>query len=166
MRVTHSLRLGAAAVIALTAGVTAKAAWPDPLLVNETPSLPKGLYLRVPDQAPRRGSVVAIDQPRTARGYLATLRMPEGVKLLKRVVATPGDEVCRAGGRLHWPGGEVRALARDRRGVGLPAWRGCTRLGPDQLLVLGDTATSFDSRYFGPVSVADVSGIYVEALRW
>jgi conjugative transfer signal peptidase TraF len=166
MRVALSLGLGAAAVIVLAAGTAARAAWPDPVLVNETPSLPKGLYLRVPDKAPRRGSVVAIAQPRNAQAYLATLHMPVEVKLLKRVVAAPGDEVCREGGRLRWPGGAVRALGRDRRGVGLPAWRGCRRLGPDQLLVLGDTATSFDSRYFGPVRVADVSGVYVEALRW
>jgi conjugative transfer signal peptidase TraF len=166
MRWGLPLGLGAAAAIVVAVGAAAKTAWPDVVLVNETPSLPKGLYLRVPDRRPSRGAVVAIAQPKAARGYLASLHMQADVKLLKRVAATPGDEVCRDRDVLRWPGGDVRAFARDRRGVALPSWSGCARLRPDQLLVLGDTATSFDSRYFGPVRRANVSGVYVEALRW
>jgi conjugative transfer signal peptidase TraF len=166
MKIGLPLGLGAAAAILVALSAAAKAAWPDVVLVNETPSLPKGLYLRVPDRRPSRGAIVAIAQPQSARAYLATLQMPPDVKLLKRIVATAGDEVCREAGTVRWSGGEVRAYERDRRGVPLRSWRGCRRLGDDQLLVLGDTPTSFDSRYFGPVRAASVSGVYVEALRW
>lgn len=55
---------------------------------------------------------------------------------------------------------------RDRRGASLPAWRGCRTLAADELLLLGDTATSFDGRYFGPVRRAEVEGIYREVLQW
>jgi conjugative transfer signal peptidase TraF len=166
MRAGLPLGLGATAAIVVALSAAAKAAWLDVVLVNETPSLPTGLYLRVPDRRPSRGAIVAIAQPQSARAYLATLQMPPDVKLLKRVATTPGDEVCRQGDHVRWPGGDVRAFTRDRRGVALPAWRGCVLLARDQLLVLGDTATSFDSRYFGPVRRASVAGVYVEALRW
>jgi conjugative transfer signal peptidase TraF len=165
MTVALPLALAGAATV-LAAGVIAEAHWRDVALVNETPSLPKGLYLRAPDQRLRRGKVVAITQPPSARAYLASLHMPSDVKLLKRIVATPGDLVCREGETLRWPRGDMRAFEHDRRGVPLPSWTGCRRLGADQLLVLGDTPTSFDSRYFGPVRADSVTGIYVEALRW
>jgi type IV secretory pathway protease TraF len=92
--------------------------------------------------------------------------MPHAAPLLKRVAAGSGDHVCRQGADLEWRGGAVRALSRDRRGLGLPAWAGCRRLAADELLVLGDTPTSFDSRYFGPVRRTAVEGVYVEALTW
>jgi type IV secretory pathway protease TraF len=141
-------------------------ALPTLALINESPSLPKGLYLRSMDQTPRRGAVVAVAPPPSARPYLASLGMPAHVPLLKRVAATGGAQVCRANGWLRWPGHAARALSRDRRGAPLHAWSGCRRLGDDELLVMGDTPTSFDSRYFGPVRRSSVTGVYGEALRW
>jgi conjugative transfer signal peptidase TraF len=165
MTVALPLALAGAATV-FAAGVIAESRWRDVALVNETPSLPRGLYVRATDQTLRRGDVVAIAQPPGSRGYLASLHMPSDVKLLKRIVATAGDEVCREGDKVRWSGGGVQAFSHDRRGVPLPSWSGCRRLGDDQLLVLGDTPTSFDSRYFGPVRAASVTGVYVEALRW
>ena len=60
----------------------------------------------------------------------------------------------------------VRIHARDRTGVALPAWRGCRRLAPDERLLLGDTPASLDSRYFGPVRIAQIEGFYRETLTW
>lgn len=163
------LRMPSVAVIVaamiMSLRLIARAA-PPLALVNESPSLPKGLYLRSLDQAPRRGGVVAVEPPAFARRYLAALGMPASVPLLKRVAAAGGERVCRTGGELRWPGRTATALPRDRRGGSLPAWSGCRRLGPDELLVIGDTATSFDSRYFGPVRRSSLIGVYVEALRW
>jgi type IV secretory pathway protease TraF len=104
--------------------------------------------------------------PPDARRYLEGLGMPRGTPLLKRVVATAGEAVCRHRAELDWRGGAAPALHRDRRGTVLPAWSGCRALAQDELLVLGDTPTSFDSRYFGPVHRAAVKGVYREALRW
>jgi type IV secretory pathway protease TraF len=156
----------AGAVAALASlGVIAHPAAPLALL-NESPSLPKGLYLRSLDQTPRRGDIVALEPPPAARRYLASLGMPASVPLLKRVAAVGGEPVCRGGAELRWPGRAVAALPRDRRGSALPAWSGCRRLGADELLVVGDTPTSFDSRYFGPVRRASLTGVYWEAVRW
>jgi type IV secretory pathway protease TraF len=140
-------------------------ATPAPWLINETPSLPRGLYLRSP-APPAPGTVVAVAPPHAVRAYLESLGAPANARLLKRVAAGPGETVCREGGRLTWPRGGVVALDHDRRGRALPAWRGCRRLAADERLVLGDSAASFDSRYFGPVRLAAVEGVYKEAWRW
>jgi type IV secretory pathway protease TraF len=159
-------RAGWGALAAFAALGLAVRALPSPALVNESPSIPRGLYLRALDQRLRPGAVVAVAPPPEARRYLEGLGMPPGTPLLKRVAAVAGDHVCRQGADLQWRGGAVRALSRDRRGIGLPAWSGCRRLAADELLVLGDTPTSFDSRYFGPARRAAVEGVYVEALTW
>jgi type IV secretory pathway protease TraF len=92
--------------------------------------------------------------------------MPASVPLLKRIAAVGGDQVCRTSDALQWANRSALALPRDRRGWALPSWSGCRRLAGDELLVMGDTPTSFDSRYFGPVRRSSLAGVYVEALRW
>lgn len=169
---TPSLKSGgvlaaAAAGLGILAGAAALAdRTPVPALINESPSLPRGLYLRRPGAEPVRGAVVAVPQPPEARPYLAALRMPPDVVLIKRVAAAGGDRVCRRGGRLLAPGRTVAVHDRDRRGISLPGWRGCRRLGTEELFLLGDTPSSFDSRYFGPVDRARVTGVYREVLTW
>lgn len=137
------------------------------LLINETASAPRGLYVRTAAAAGAKvGDRVAIAQPPQARRYLSDLGVPHAQPLLKRVVAAEGSFACARDGRLVWPGGSVTALARDRRGRPLVAWSGCRVLAAGELLVIGDTPHSFDSRYFGPVRVAAVLGVYEEVVGW
>ncbi len=136
-----------------------------PWLVNETPSLPRGLYMRMPRPA-TAGSIVTVAPPAAAQSYLANLGAPANARLLKRVAAGPGETVCRDQRRLSWARGHVAVLPWDRRGRPLPTWRGCRRLAPDEFIVVGDSAASFDSRYFGPVRLAAVEGVYREVWRW
>ncbi|MDQ1155184.1 hypothetical protein QE389_002383 [Brevundimonas sp. SORGH_AS 993] len=86
-------------------------------LVNESASLPKGLYVRAIGAAPQRGAVVALPQPTSVRAYLGRLGLPPEVLLIKRVAATAGERVCRVGDRLAAPGRVVRVRSRDRQGV-------------------------------------------------
>jgi type IV secretory pathway protease TraF len=139
---------------------------PALVLINESDSLPRGLYVRHFGAEPVRGSVVATPQPGHVRRYLSRLGMPADVLLIKRVAATAGDMVCRREDMLVTPGREVRVHDRDRRGQELPSWTGCGRLGPQELFVLGDTPTSFDSRYFGPIRGLQTAGVYKAALTW
>lgn len=150
--------LGAGAGVAETA--------PTMALINESPSVPRGLYLRAFGSAPARGALVALPQPEHARRYLRGLGMPREVRLLKRVAAVPGDRVCRAGTTIRIGDRAVPLKLRDRRGTSLPQWRDCRGLGPGELFLLGDTPGSFDSRYFGPVRVTDLDGVFVETLTW
>lgn len=139
---------------------------PAVALVNESPSLPKGVYVRQPGRTPVRDAIVAVPQPTVIRPYLSRLGMPAEVLLIKRVAAVGGDIVCRQEGTVTTPGRVVQAVARDRRGVALPRWEGCRRLAADELFLLGDTASSFDSRYFGPVRRNQVEGVYREGMTW
>lgn len=136
-----------------------------PAVVNESPSLPRGLYVASAREI-GRGSVVMLQQPDAARRYLVQLGFPAELPLLKRVVGLPGDPVCASPDAVRVAGRSARILAADSRGTALPAWRGCRRLAHDELFLLGDSAASFDSRYFGPVRVADVRGPYREVLTW
>lgn len=156
--------LGAAAgllALAIAAALTPS----PPAVINESPSLPRGLYVASAREI-GRGSVVMLQQPDAARRYLVRLGYPPDLPLLKRVAGLPGDLVCASPDAVRVAARVARILAADRRGTELPAWRGCRRLGRDELFLLGDSATSFDSRYFGPVRVADVRGPYRGVLTW
>jgi type IV secretory pathway protease TraF len=160
------------AVLPLALGLTGLAglaaagrAEPPRLLVNETASLPRGIYLRV-SGPPAPGRIVALPAPAESQAYLDRLGATPRTRLLKRVAATGGTAVCASAGWLAWPQGAVRVLVRDRQGRPLPSWRGCRRLAPGELLLLGDTPASFDSRYFGPVPDTDIDAVYAEVLTW
>jgi len=157
--------LGLAVQIAVTAGLLIDRL-PPPALVNESPSLPRGLYMRDWGAAADRGSVVAFPQPEEARPYLALWGMPSKIMLIKRVAAVEGEEVCLHDGVLSTPDRRVLVRGRDRAGLQLPRWSGCRRLEAGELFLLGDTETSFDSRYFGPVRVEQLQGVYKEGVRW
>lgn len=144
----------------------ASAHTPTLALVNESPSLPAGLYVRLPSALPERGAVVAVHQPDIVRPYLARRGMPSSVRLIKRVAATGGDLVCSDGRWLIVPFRTEPVRSEGRAGERLPVWRGCRRLAPDERLLLGDTPTSLDSRYFGPVKLGEIDGVYREALTW
>lgn len=158
--------LATAPALALFALDALAARSPTLALINESPSLPEGLYLRDPYGRPDRGAIVAVPQPAAVRPYLARRGMPADVRLIKRVAATGGDAVCSDGRWLVAPFRIVPVHARDRAGWRLPAWRGCRRLASDERLLLGDTPDSLDSRYFGPVTTSRIEGVYREALTW
>ena len=153
-------------VFFLTLGSLIAEHTPALALVNESPSVPRGLYLRQPGGAPLRGAMVALPQPPIARRYLGALGMPGEVLLIKRVAAVGGDAVCRQGSAVRTPGRLAPVLDFDRRGAALPGWTGCRRLAADELFLLGDTPGSFDSRYFGPVRIRDLEGVFRETLTW
>ncbi|MEH6678169.1 S26 family signal peptidase [Phenylobacterium sp.] len=155
-----------AAVLALACGA---AAWPrsgpPPLLINESPSLPEGVY-GLERRTAGLGATVAVAQPPAGRAYLAALGMPGEVMLIKRVAAVQGDRVCLDGERLTAGSQTRRVRRRDGQGRVLPLWAGCRLLGPGELFLLGDTPGSFDSRYFGPVHRDQVIGVYREIFTW
>jgi type IV secretory pathway protease TraF len=126
-------------------------------IVNETPSLPRGLYVRSAKPM-AHGAIVAFSQPAQARVYLAALDYPASAYLLKRVSALPGETVLA---------GSLPRLAADHAGRPLPWTDTPESLGADQVFVLGDTgARSFDSRYFGPIAASDIVGTYRLVWSW
>ncbi|ETX01009.1 MAG: hypothetical protein ETSY1_09165 [Candidatus Entotheonella factor] len=139
---------------------------------NYSHSMPPGLWRFVDprfDPARGRGQVVLFCPPRTAvfeeakaRGYIPFGRCAGGLApLLKPVVALPGDRV-EIGAEV-WVNGVVVAgsdrLVRDRQGRAMPVPRGGV-VPPGYVWVVSiEHARSFDSRYFGQVSIARIEGV-------
>lgn len=126
-------------------------------VVNMTPSMPGLLYKTGGGE---KGSVVSFCSPVPRRGGALYGPCPDfTMPLLKRVVAGAGDfvEVSDAGVRIN---GELLAnsmpLDLDSAGKNLPHLRVGFVLKPGQIWVAGEHANSFDSRYFGPISLSSL----------
>jgi conjugative transfer signal peptidase TraF len=143
------------------------------LRINGTPSMPRGLWQVVADDTPlRRGEIVTVCPPDTmlirlgaARGYIPAGRCPGGYEpLVKPIAATVGDwvAVSAAGETVNGlPVQGTAQLGHDSAGRLLPPFpAGTYRVPPGQVWLLsGHDPRSFDSRYFGPVPVANVQGV-------
>jgi conjugative transfer signal peptidase TraF len=99
------------------------------------------------------------------RGYEA-----RALPLLKRVVALAGDVVSVSSSGVTVNGKLVpnsAPLSHDEAGRPLAmAQLDHFRLGTEQAFLMGVTPTSWDSRYFGPVSLARCTGSFVPVLTW
>jgi type IV secretory pathway protease TraF len=86
--------------------------------------------------------------------------LPSNIPLIKTVWAVEGEQVCHSNGVVevaHRPA--LVVLSHDSQGRSLPSQDGCYTLAKDEVfLVSTDVQTSFDSRYFGPVTVSDILG--------
>ena len=140
------------------------------LTYNPSDSVAVGWYRVDPldrrtSSPPRRlevGSIVLVPLPAEAAALAAQRSyLPTRIPLLKRVGAVAPQEVCVIGGSVRIDGVPSAAvLSADRWGRPLPSWPQCRRLRPGELFLLSATnPASFDSRYFGPVSVAAVIGV-------
>ncbi len=131
------------------------------LVHNASDSVPTGWYRIEPADRVAVGDIVLVQLPAEVtalaarRGYL-----PSGVPLLKSVIARSGQKVCVVGSRIRVDGTTVaQALEQDRAGRAMPRWTGCRALGAEELMLIAPgNAESFDSRYFGPVTLDAVIG--------
>lgn len=133
---------------------------PDLILYNDTASMPVGFYLRSNDEL-TVGAIVTVRVHQVAHDYALERGVGPDFRLVKRIAATEGNIVCADGDQIRVDG-EVRAFrsARDSNGRPLPSWSGCRELREGQYLVLGDSADSFDSRYFGIVTASNIEGVW------
>lgn len=155
-RTNRIWRFVVAPVLALGAiGIVSAIAKPL-AIVNETPSLPRGLYVRTAEPI-THGAIVAFPQPAKARAYLAALDYPASAYLLKRVTTLAGEAAPTT----------LPRLTADRAGRPLPHTETAAQLNEGEVFVLGDTgARSFDSRYFGPIAASDIVGTYRLVWSW
>jgi conjugative transfer signal peptidase TraF len=131
------------------------------LLWNASASVPIGLYNVEPvDQLAVADLVVAMP-PNSLATFLAQRDyVPLKVPLIKRILALPGQSVCRNDLAISVDGIEIgMALARDRQGRPLPVWQGCRAIAQDELFLMNwDEPASFDGRYFGPIPLRAIMG--------
>ena len=131
------------------------------LIWNASASVAVGLYTIHSADRLEVTDLVAVSPPEPLatfldeRGYLG-----RGATLMKRVVALPGQHVCRNGRSITVDGVVMgEALERDRIGRDLPVWQGCQRIDDGEVLLMNwDIRDSFDGRYFGPISTSSIIG--------
>jgi conjugative transfer signal peptidase TraF len=152
----------AASAAALAALTMPSIAQPNLRLVwNVSASVPLGLYRIEPGRHPLVGELAAVrPSPALARLMADRHYVERGALLVKPVAAVMGARICRQRHAVTINGLiRVTALDIDRFGRALPRWSGCRRLGTAEYFLLApNVPASFDSRYFGPVSGADVIG--------
>lgn len=129
------------------------------LIWNATASTPTGLYALRSAGRLRAMELVAVRPPEPVARFLANGGfLPEGVLLLKHVMALSGQTVCRAGAVVTVDGVDIgQARDRDRLGRLLPRWNGCRTLRPNEVFLMNPTVRdSLDGRYFGPFPVTSI----------
>ena len=129
--------------------------------INLSPSAPRGLYLSQWDQEIPVGRYIIFAVPRRVQALVSTWGWPDDATLLKPVAAGPGDLVCQAGHNLFINTVfAARQRMTDTHGTTLPRFRGCARLTDRQFFTLATgSPRSFDSRYFGVVSRAQIIAV-------
>jgi conjugative transfer signal peptidase TraF len=108
--------------------------------------------------------LVAVQPPDLLASYLdLNGYLPLGVPMLKRVLALPGQTVCRKGLTIAVDGIDVgQAQQHDGRGRPLPVWHGCRVIADGDVFVMNwQSSDSLDSRYFGPIPASAVIGAAV-----
>ena len=148
--------------VGITVLVAPVVAEPVPLYVwNASESVPLGLYRLQPADRLFVTELVAIKPSEPLATFLdLNGYLPVGIPMLKRVLALPGQTVCRSGHTISIDKidmGEVRE--RDSHGRPLPVWHGCRVVGEDELFLMNrQSKDSLDGRYFGPIAASAVIG--------
>ena len=145
-----------ASLVATVGGATPCYIW------NASNSVPIGLYRIVPAGKFKVTELVAVQPPDLLAAFLDLNHyLPSGIPMLKRIVALPGQTVCRIGLTITVDGLEMgQARERDGRNRPLPVWQGCNIVGDGAIFVMNwQSADSLDSRYFGPLPASAVIGL-------
>jgi conjugative transfer signal peptidase TraF len=154
---TLSTALGAAVVV-----VSMIAVRPAPRYIwNASESVPIGLYRLHPTGRLAVTQLVAVEPPEPLATFLADRGyLPRGIPLLKRVLALPGQTVCRDQLVVTVDKIEMGAArAHDRSGRLLPIWEGCHVIaGGEVFLMNWQSADSFDGRYFSVLPTSAIIG--------
>lgn len=128
---------------------------------NASPSVPIGLYRLQPAEHLTITELVAIRPPEPLASFLdLNGYLPLGLPMLKRVLAMPGQTVCRTGFTISVDSIEM-GLARERDGRGrpLPAWQGCLAVAAGEVFVMNwQSEDSLDGRYFALLPASAVIG--------
>lgn len=150
----------ATAVTSITLGSSAFVDPPKSLIWNASASAPIGLYAVQPADHLDVTDLVAVMPPPLIAEFLADRGyLPNGMPLLKRILALPGQTICRDGLDILAYGSTYgRARERDNAGRKLPVWQGCRRIADDELFLMNDPPDSVDGRYFGPFPRRSVIG--------
>jgi conjugative transfer signal peptidase TraF len=151
-----------ATVAAVAVVISTMCMTPRPRFVwNASESVPIGLYKVQPAGTLAVTNLVVAMPPEPLATLLAEgAYLPLGVPLIKRILALPGQSVCRDDRLISVDGIDMgAALARDRRGRALPIWQGCRVIAQGEVFLMNwDEPASLDGRYFGPIPASAIVG--------
>ncbi|UPJ44019.1 S26 family signal peptidase [Bradyrhizobium sp. 40] len=162
---TLAATFGAAAALVATIAIE-----PLPLYIwNASASVPIGLYRLRTAERYHVTELVAVQPPEPLATFLdLNGYLPIGVPMLKRVLALPGQSVCRTGLTISVDDiamGEARD--RDGRGRPLPKWQGCRVVDDGELFLMNwQSQDSLDGRYFGFLPASAVIGRALPVWTW
>ncbi|ADU14106.1 S26 family signal peptidase [Asticcacaulis excentricus] len=161
LRLRRGLVAGLSVAALVGLGLSAQPQKTPWLIYNASSSAPIGFYTVSPVRQVKTGDLVVVRLPQATRELADERRyVPATVPVLKHVAAHGGDAVCAIDASILVNGKRVTVRRlRDRRNRPLPWWQSCRRLYAGELFLLNTAAPdSFDSRYFGPVSLDHVIG--------
>ena len=148
-------------VASLAIGVSALFHPMPRLIWNVSASVPIGLYELHSIGVLHVSELVVVRPPDPLASFLDARRyLPKGVPMLKRILALPGQTVCRSARTVTVDGNAMgEALDHDSRGRTLPAWQGCRFIAGNEVFLMNwQSEDSFDGRYFGPLPVSTIVG--------
>lgn len=139
-----------------------------PLYFNETESLPRGIYLRIPAWDFKEGDYV-VYQPPAAVQSIAERRgwIRPNELFLKKVGALEGTDyrINPINGHFYIRGQYVGSVfASDREGQAMPATYGRFVVPMGEFLPVGSAPRSFDGRYTGTVPLENIRAKVVPLL--
>lgn len=143
---------------------------PLPLYIwNASASVPIGLYRLRSAYQFQVTELVAVQPPEPLATFLdLNGYLPVGVPMLKRILALPGQTVCRSGLTISVDDvamGDARD--RDGRGRPLPRWEGCRVVGEGELFLMNwQSDDSLDGRYFRFLPASAVIGRALPVWTW
>lgn len=140
------------------------------IVVNTSPSVPPGLYMRS-KMGPAVGRLVDFRVPVVARPYVFQRSGRDGGEwyIIKPIVAGPGDTVDTTEAWLLINGRQVAPMPPhvDSLGRPLPSWRSHKVLGPGEFFVYSSRVpNSFDSRCYGPITISEIEAVREPLLTW
>ena len=149
-------------LVATTAALSSIEARPTLRYVwNAYASVPVGLYRLAPVGKLVVTELVAVQPPEPLATFLADSRyLPRGIPMLKRVLALPGQTLCRDHLAITIDKIELGAAREhDSRGRPLPVWQGCREIADGEVFLMNwQSADSLDGRYFGVLPATAIIG--------
>lgn len=157
-------------LIVLAATAMASTGGDRQIVINTSPSVRPGLYVRS-SASPRVGAIVDFRIPPMAREYVRarTGNAGEDWYILKPVAAGPGDRVDTTGDWLVINGRRIAPMPPPDNGnrLRLPIWRSRRALGSDEFFVFSDRIpNSFDSRCYGRIRRDQIEAVRRPLLTW
>ena len=124
------------------------------LLLNITPSMPKGFYYVSIREELKKGDFVAFRLPQEVRESLgARSWLHPRYPFIKTIGAVSRDFICRNSNQFSINEKQIFSVSKkDQQGQDLPVWSGCQTIKENYFVPIGQNAKSFDARYFGEIS--------------